>query len=80
MAKLPTAEHQDSDPLQELWDVHNEILRRKGNNLSQLLLDWVKKQKERFQDPHSAIEFEELCNDGCVPQVLSVLLSFDYEY
>jgi len=76
MADLPEGERDNSEPVQQLWDFHNEILRKRGIDLKERLLSWVKKQKEGFRDPHSKIEFEELCRDGCVPQVLSVLLSF----
>jgi hypothetical protein len=76
MMDLPVGARDNPEPIQQLWDTHNEILRRRGIDFNQLLLSWVKKQKESFRDPHSKIEFEELCSDGCVPQVLSVLLSF----
>jgi hypothetical protein len=76
MAELPDADRSNLEPLQQLWDVHNEILRQRGIDLNELLMRWVRKQKEEFKDPHSKIEFEELCSDGCAPQVLSLLLSF----
>lgn len=76
MAELPDSGRNNLEPVQQLWEYHNEILRQRGIDFNAFLLRWVKEQKEEFRDPHSKIEFEELCSDGGVPQVLSVLLSF----
>ncbi len=64
------------DLVQQFWEFHTKALLARGVDLNQRLLSWVQQQKNSFSDPQSAIEFEELCRDGCVPQVLSVLLSF----
>lgn len=63
------------EPVQKVWDLHNQILLKRGIDLNQLLLRWVRTQKESFRDPRSSFEFDELCDHGCVPQVLSALLS-----
>jgi hypothetical protein len=60
---------------QELWDLHNQALLKKGIDLKELLLWWVEAQKEAFRDPRSGIEFDELCNHGCAPQVLAICLA-----
>jgi hypothetical protein len=60
---------------QELWDLHYQALLKRGIDFNDLMLQWVRTQKETFRDPRSPIEFDELCNHGCVPQVLAVLLS-----
>jgi len=60
---------------QELWDLHNQLLLKRGIDFNELLLQWVRTQKETFRDPRSPAEFDELCDHGCVPKVLAVLLS-----
>jgi hypothetical protein len=60
---------------QELWDFHNQALLKKGIDFKEVLLWWVRTQKDAFRDPRAGNEFDELCAHGCAPQVLAICLA-----
>ena len=61
--------------LARLWEVSGRIVKDRGGNIGQLLKDWTQKQSDKLSSPGARTDFDELCTDGCLPQVLAVLLT-----
>lgn len=62
--------------LQDLWNFHCEILSERGVDLPHALKQWATEQKDRLPSPGARADFEELCANGCVAEILAILLAF----
>ena len=63
----------------ELWNTLCEIYREKGIDLPTSCRNWAEDVERQLEKPSPNTEFRELCNDGCLPEVLALLLlKFQY--
>src|SRR6267143_5736824 len=62
--------------LQDLWNFHCEILSRRGIDLPHALKQWAAKQENGLPWPGPRADFKELCENGCVAEILAILLAF----
>jgi hypothetical protein len=60
--------------LQNVWNAYSKILSKRGLDLRHALKQWAAKQEEQLPSPGARTDFEELCQNGCVPEILAVLL------
>lgn len=60
------------DALRQVWKVYSEILSRRGFDLQQ----WTAHQGESLPSPGARSDFKELCVEGCVPEMLAILVAF----
>jgi hypothetical protein len=67
---------QKDEALQNLWNVHYEILSGRGVDLPLALKQWASKQEEGLPSPGARGDFKELCENGCVAEILAILLAF----
>jgi hypothetical protein len=60
--------------LQNLWNFYSEILRRRGVDLPHALKQWATTLKNKLPSPGAHGDFGELCTNGCVAEILAILL------
>jgi hypothetical protein len=65
-----------NEALQNLWNVHRKILSKRGVDLSDVLKRWAVQQEERLASSGARSDFRELCENGCVPEILAILVAF----
>jgi hypothetical protein len=75
MEQIRRAEDERADAVRQLWEVHAEILKKRGYDLDHLLKDWTQKQISKLISPGARVDFDELSASGCIPQVLAALLA-----
>jgi len=63
------------NPAQDLWDTYRQIMLAKGLNIEEVLAAWTAKEKQRLASPGARDDFDELCQAGCVPQVLALIIA-----
>jgi len=61
------------EALQNLWNFYCEIWSKRGWDLRDALKQWAVKQEEQLPSPGARDEFKELCQNGCVPEILAIL-------
>jgi hypothetical protein len=61
--------------LQNLWNVHCEILGKHGVDLPSVIKQWTVQQEERLPSPGARTDFRELCANGCVAEILAIFLA-----
>jgi hypothetical protein len=62
------------DLAEKVWTLYRQILLKRGFDLSSLFFQWAQAQKDKFQNPGTRADFDELCEHGCISQVLVGLL------
>jgi hypothetical protein len=67
---------QKDEALQDLWNVHCEIWSSRGVDLPHAFKQWASKQEEALPSPGARGDFKELCANGCVTEILAILLAF----
>lgn len=63
------------DALQDLWNAHCGILLKRGVDFPSVLKEWATQQEERLASPGARSDFEELRLNGCVPEILAILVA-----
>jgi len=58
----------------ELWATWRDIQKEKGNDIAVLVHEWTEDFKKTLESPSPLMEFEELCDAGCLPIALTTLL------
>src|SRR5258708_5233850 len=61
--------------LQNLWNLHCEILLKRDVDLPATLKQWANKQRIELPWPGARDDFKELCEKGCVTEILAILLA-----
>lgn len=61
---------------QQFWDAYVRIRRQEGVDVNGLLAEWVREEKRKLDLVGGVRHFTELCNNGCVPQVLVGIIAF----
>lgn len=64
------------EALQNVWNVYSGILSKRGWDLQDEVRQWAAKQEEQLPSPGARADFKELCENGCVPEILAILLAF----
>ena len=64
------------EALQNVWNTHSEILSKRGWDVGPALKQWAAKQEEQLSSPGARTDFKELCESGCRPEILAILLVF----
>lgn len=64
------------EALQNLWNVHCHILAKRDIDLPRALKQWAIRQEESFASLGAALDFKELRENGCVPEILAILVAF----
>jgi hypothetical protein len=67
--------NKDKD-LQGLWSIYCEISSTRGLDLRHALEQWTAQQEERLPCPGPRADFKELCSNGCVAEILAILIAF----
>lgn len=62
--------------LQYLWTFYCEILIKRGLDPRHALKQWTAQQEERLASPGARDDFKQLCVNGCVAEILAILLAF----
>lgn len=62
--------------LQNLWNFYCKIYSKRGVDLRHAIKQWTAKQEEQLPSPGARDEFKELCENGCVPEILAIVLAF----
>jgi len=62
--------------LQNLWNVYCEIWSNRGSDARHALKQWASKQEEQLPSPGARDDFKELCANGCVAEILAIVLAF----
>lgn len=62
------------EALQNLWNGFSKILNKRGVNLPHALKQWAVKQEQQLESPGARADFRELCQNGCVLEILAILL------
>lgn len=57
------------------WKTFRETRLAKGYDVDQDLKEWAADQAKRLTSPGAREDFAELCQDGCTPQVLAVIVT-----
>lgn len=57
------------------WNTYCESRRAKGYDPDLILKEWSAEQQKSLTSPGPREEFVELCQDGCVPQALALLVA-----
>src|ERR1700681_844423 len=74
MSEVTDLEQHKYELASKAWSLQGRIWLKRGLNLNELFLQWAQRQKETFQNPGSRVDFDELCDHGCVSQILAGLL------
>jgi hypothetical protein len=70
------SKHMDKDKdLQNLWKVYSEISSTHGLDVRDRLKQWTAQEEERLPSPGARADFKELCANGCVAEILAILLA-----
>jgi hypothetical protein len=75
MSNPPRSEEAGPEPVQELWVLSSRFLKKRGYDIDRLLGEWTESQLEKLTSPGARTDFGELTADGCVREVLAVLLA-----
>jgi hypothetical protein len=59
--------------LQDLWNAYCEICSARGFDLRQALKQWAVQQENELPSPGARTDFRELCETGCVVEILAIL-------
>jgi hypothetical protein len=62
--------------LQNLWNVYCEIWSKRGSDARHALKQWAGQQEEQLPSPGARKDFKELCANGCVAEILAIVLAF----
>lgn len=62
--------------LEHLWNSYCEIWIKRGLDLRHALKQWTAQQEERLATPGARDDFKQLCVNGCVAEILAILLAF----
>jgi hypothetical protein len=60
--------------LQDLWNAYCEIWNERDVDLRQVLKQWAIQQENELPSPGARADFRELCENGCVVEILAILL------
>jgi hypothetical protein len=64
-----------TDAVRQLWEVHAEIVKKRGYHIDQLLKAWTQRESAKLSSPGAQVDFDELSANGCAPQLLAALLA-----
>jgi hypothetical protein len=65
-----------AEALEDLWNAQCEIWRKRGVDLPVALKQWATQQESLLASPGARTDFEELHANGCVPELLAILVAF----
>lgn len=68
-------EHDRYKDEQALWNAYRAGQRSRGINIDQLFSEWAAVEAQKLASPGAREDFEELCKDGCNPQVLAAIVA-----
>src|SRR5258707_2024362 len=58
--------------MQSGWDTFRQLVTPDGVRLEEAWAAWAEEQKQRLASPGARTEFVELCQAGCVPEILAL--------
>jgi hypothetical protein len=64
------------EALQNFWKWHSDILGKRGFDLASALQQFAGQQEELLASPGARSDFRELCTNGCVREILALLVAF----
>jgi hypothetical protein len=59
---------------QALWSAYRELRRTRGINVDLVFPEWAAEEAQKLPSPGARQDFDELCKDGCLPQVLAAII------
>lgn len=75
MADIKASEQDGQKDVQEHWNTYRDLRQAKELNVDQLYAEWAAEEEQRLTSPGAREDFAELCNDGCKPQILALLVA-----
>jgi hypothetical protein len=61
--------------MQSAWDTFRQFVTPDGVRLEEAWAAWAEQQKQRLASPGARTDFVELCQAGCVPEILASILA-----
>jgi hypothetical protein len=68
-------QHHEYKDEQAFWNVYRESRRSRGIDVDQLYAEWAAEERQKLASPGAREDFEELCQHGCNPQVLALIVA-----
>jgi len=75
MTNSEKPEHDEYEAERAFWDTHLQVWQARGVNLDAGLAEWASEEAQKLASPGAREDFDELCKDGCNPQVLAGIIA-----
>jgi hypothetical protein len=64
------------DAVQRLWDTYVGIIGKRGVDLPAVVATAAERVRDTLMDPGARIDFDQLCEKGCIAEILALLVGF----
>lgn len=77
MREIGTLKRSELRAVQSLWNEYRQTIHPMGKDLHEAFAGWTAREAQKLTPPPGAQkDFDELCRQGCVPQILAAVLAF----